>query len=117
MKVPARRRDRRITFLERVTTQDEAYGTTIEGVWEDVATVWAEVQDILPSRGETLAQGVNITRRPCRIRILYRDDITSDMRIEYGARNLRIVSQPAEIGRREGLVIMAEELSTEGQEP
>lgn len=113
----AGKRDRRITILQKVEgTADSELGTpTI--VYLPFATVWAEVQDVLPSRGENIAEGINIARRPCRIRMLYMPGISSEMRVEYGDRTLRMITEPAEMGRREGLEFMAEELSSEGQEP
>lgn len=110
-------RNTRIEFQRREVTQDPVYGTTVEGEWTTVARAWAQVQDVLPSRAENLADGVSIGRRPARIRLLYRRDITSDMRIKIGDRRLRIIAGPAEIGRHQGIEIMAEQLSTEGQEP
>ena len=108
--------DRRITIQQRTVTEDPVYGTPVE-TWGDLATVWANVQDVLPSRSETIAEGLSVARRPCRIRIRYRSDVTSDMRVKYGSRMLRIITMPAEIGRRDGLEFMAEELTTGGQEP
>lgn len=108
--------DRRITIERRTSVQDPVYGTGTL-TWETLATVWAQVRDILPSRAEEVADNVSMSRRPARIRIRYRDDITSDMRIDYGGRKLRIVSGPAELGRREGIEMIAEELSTEGDAP
>lgn len=116
MKMPAARRDRRITFTKTARTQDE-YGGWTEGDFEPFATVWAEVQDILPSRAESVADNLSMARRPSRIRTLYRADLTSDMQVEYAGRTLRIISGPAELGRREGLEFVAEELSTEGDQP
>lgn len=110
--------DRRITLLQSVETQEQVRGT-YEANWTPLATVWAEVQDMLPSRGERLADGVNVAARPCRVRIRYRADIASDMRltVEGRAGQYRIITQPAELGRRDGLEFMAEQLTTEGQEP
>ena len=109
--------DRRIVFERRVVSgQDPDYGTNIVA-WVEHAKVWAQVRDVLPSRSESLDDNVSIRRRPARIRIRYRDDITSEMRIRLGDRYLSIVAGPAEIGRREGIELMAEELSTQGQEP
>lgn len=112
----AGKRDKRITILRAAAVQDPDYGTqTIE--WVPYAQTWADVQDMLPSRAERVADGISLARRPCRIRMLYRDDITSDMRVEIGTRTLQIVAGPAELGRREGIEIVAEELSTMGQQP
>lgn len=116
MRLSAGDLDRRIKIQSRSVTQDPVYGTSVE-TWADFATVWANVQDMLPSRGEKIAEGVAVARRPCRIRIRYRSDVTSDMRIKIGERVLRIVTMPAELGRREGLEFIAEELTTGGQEP
>lgn len=121
------RRNREVVIQQRETTQDPTYGTTIEGDWTDVATVWANVRDMLPSRGEQLADGVNISRRPARIRMLFRDGLSSSMRLvivgrapDEPDRIMRVLAGPAEIevsGFRREIEWMAEELSSEGQEP
>lgn len=94
---------------------------TVSPQWVAVTTVWAQVQDVLPSRGESQADGVRLSQRPARVRIRWRADLA---RIETGAmrivqtdrenRMLKIVAGPAEIGRREALEFMAEEFSTSG---
>lgn len=112
MMLTAGRLDRRITFQARGAATDARLGTRKAGGWGDHVTVWAEVQDVLPSRAERLDESINIARRPARIRIRYRRDITSDMRIVYGERILQIVAGPVEIGRRDGLELMAEEFSS-----
>lgn len=108
--------DRRITFEERQTTQDATYGTQTV-TWGDVVTVWAQVQDFLPSRAEGVESNISMARRPCRVRIRWRDDLTSDMRIDFNGRKLRIIAGPSELGRRDGLEFVAEELTTEGTAP
>ena len=48
----------------------------------------------------------------------YRSDITSDMRLVHlsrGNRLMKIISPPVELGRRQGLELMAADYSTEGQ--
>jgi len=107
--------NRRITLQSRITAQDDGGRPSV--AWADVVTVSAEVQDMLPSRGERIAEGLNVANRPCRIRIRYREGVSPDMRVLYRGRTLRIVSMPAELGHREGLEFMAEELTVEGQEP
>lgn len=106
--------DRIITFEARTVTQDPAYGTSVV-TWQPVASVPAQMQDYL--RAESVDDGISMARRPCRIRIRWRGDITSDMRIDYDGRKMRIVSGPIELGRREGLQMVAEEISTEGDAP
>jgi len=108
--------DRRITFEARSTVQDGTYGNATL-TWLPHVTVWAQVQDVLPSRGEAVEDGVSMTRRPCRVRTRYRADINGTMRIDFGGRKLRIISGPVELGRQVGLEFMAEELTTEGDAP
>lgn len=82
--------------------------------WAEVATVWAEVQDVLPSKSERLTEGMTMAARPARITMDWRDDITSDLRIVFGARVMQITAGPATIGLRSGIELMAQEYSTAG---
>jgi len=82
--------------------------------WTPFDMVWAEVIDMLPSRGERLSEGMTMAARPVRIRIRYREDVTSDMRVIYGDRVMQITAGPAEIGRREESELIAEDYSTAG---
>jgi head-tail adaptor len=107
--------DREITFVRAIPSSD--FGSAGSETMEAVATVRANIEDVLPSRAERMLDVVNIASRPARIRLRYRDDITADMRIIYGARMMQIVSGPAEIGRREGLELMAQDYSTQGNAP
>ncbi|MBT2242682.1 head-tail adaptor protein [Sphingobium sp. BHU LFT2] len=84
------------------------------GNWALFAEVWANVQDMLPSRGEKLAEGINVAARPSRIRIRFRDDVTPSMRFVMGSRIMQIVSGPAELGFRDGLEFMVEEYRPAG---
>lgn len=84
------------------------------GTWEKVTEVWANVQDMLPSRGERLADGINVATRPARIRMRFRDDITPNMRFVLGTRVMQIVAGPAEIGHRYRMEFMVEDYSTAG---
>ncbi|KTF70699.1 phage head closure protein [Sphingomonas sp. HT-1] len=89
------------------------------GTWELVKEVWAEVQDVLPSRGERLAEGINVAARPARVRIRYRDDVRSDMRLVLlrkgvPERIMQIVSGPATLGNRDGLELMVEDYRPAG---
>jgi len=81
---------------------------------------------MLPSRGERLAEGLNIATRPARVRIWHRTDVTSAMRIVRGAvvdgddvdystaRIMQIITPPADIDGDRGLEFMVEEYSTAG---
>lgn len=130
MKPSASVRDTLITFVKREQMVNDDDGTR-SYAWTTHAQEWAEVQDVLPSRGERIADGISISRRPARIRTLYRDDIDSTMRIALGVpvlatlgtvlpadvELLEIVAGPAELGRRDGLEMMAERQSTQGNAP
>jgi len=101
--------------IERPQADDSFDGAGSSG-WTLVAEVAAEVQDMLPSRGERLADGLNIATRPARVRIRWRDDVTAAMRFVMGTRVMQIVGGPAELGRREALEFMVETYSTAGGE-
>lgn len=104
----------RIRFEQPDDVINPEYGGTVQK-WIPVVTVWAEVQDVLPSRAVSVQQGVEIAVRPARIRIRWRPGLESAMRMvvlgQY-PRTMQIVAGPAELGRRQGLEFMAEEFST-----
>lgn len=79
---------------------DESFDGAGSGSWALVAEVWAGVVDILPSRGESLAEGINMNRQPARVRIRARADVTTAMRIVHGDRIMQIVAGPAELTGR-----------------
>lgn len=114
--------DRRVRIERPVP--DESLEGAGSGSWTPVATVWASVQDVLPSRGEHLAEGINVATRPARVRMRFRSDVTAAMRlvmlrIQGGAwvptgRVMQIVAGPAEIGWKDGVEFMVEEFSSPG---
>ena len=106
--------DRQVTILAGTTSPDPVYGTPVK-TWAPLATVSAQVQDVLPSRGDRLSEEMVITRRPARVRMRWREDVSQANRVEIDGVQMRIVAGPAMLGRREGLEIMVEELSTEGE--
>jgi head-tail adaptor len=93
---------------------DAAFDGAGSGGWELVDEVWAGVVDMLPSRGEKLAEGINVATRPARVRMRIRDDITSNMRFVMGDRIMQIIAGPAIIRQRSGVEFMVEEYSTAG---
>jgi head-tail adaptor len=101
----------------RIRIERPVADTTLEGAgsgtWEPVAEVWASVQDALPSRGERLAEGINVAARPARVRMRFRTDVTAAMRFVMGARVMQIAG-PAEIGWKDGLEFMVEDYSSAG---
>lgn len=104
--------DRRIRIERPIAA--EGFDGAGSGEWEEVITVWANVQDALPSRGERLAEGINVASRPARVRIRYREGITSAMRFVMDGRIMEIVSGPAELGRREALEFMVVDYTPAG---
>ena len=126
---------RRIVTSDRLRTlirferqvRPSGIGKAGQEKWERVAQVRAEVFDSLPSRStEKLEDGMMMAARQSRITIRWRPDITSDLRIVIGAldqpdsppptgrRIMRIVGGPAELGRHDGLELMAQDTSTTG---
>lgn len=103
---------------ERITIElpiaDDSLTGAGAGSWEEFDTVWAEVKDVLPSRGEKLAGGINLAARPARVRIRFREDVTPAMRFVLGTRIMQIIGGPAEIGRRDELEFMVEDYSSAG---
>lgn len=85
-----------------------------QGSWVEVAQVWAEVQDKLPSKAEELSGGINVSKRPARVRMRYRTDVTPDMRFVLGDRIMQIVAGPAELGNRQAIEFMAEDYRSAG---
>jgi head-tail adaptor len=99
--------------VERAVADNDFDGAG-SGEWSLFCEVYAEIQDMLPSRGERIADGVNIASRPARVRTRFRTDITAAMRFVDGDRVMQIISGPAEIGRREALEFMVEDYKPAG---
>lgn len=112
MMITAGELDRRLR-IERPVPDTSLDGAG-SGSWALVGEIWAGVKDMLPSRGERLAEGINIATRPARVRMRWRNDITPDMRFVMGNRVMQIIAGPAEIGWRDGLEFMVEDYSTAG---
>lgn len=114
--------DRRVTVEYPVTTQDATYGTELITWSPLVATgsppvavpLWAQWQDVLPSRSESVTQGLAVARNQSRVRMRYRSDFTSAMRITRYDTGIvyQIVGGPATIGRNEWSEFMVERYSS-----
>lgn len=106
--------DRRIS-IEAPSVIDGEYGPT-PGPWVAFASrIAAQVQDTLPSKSESVQQGLRIAVQPARVRIRYLTGINSAMRVTvHGAtdRVCDITAGPAEIGRREWLEFTITEFSS-----
>lgn len=115
MRPAVQRRTDLVVLQRRTRTQEEVFGTTVSDGWADAMTVFGEVKDILAGQTERYGDTIDIARRPCRITMLFREDITGDMRVIARGRAMEIVRGPAEIGRREGLELICEDYSTQGE--
>ncbi len=96
--------DRRVEVLVREELRDPLSGEPRE-VWARLAEVWAEV---LPGPGsERYGDQQRVATNATRFRIRYRDDVTPLNRLRYRGREYDIHGVQ-EIGRREGLEVLAE---------
>lgn len=117
MKYPSSVRDTLVIIKQRVAVQDPTFGS-YSYTWSDLATEWAMVEQLGVSRGEYVSDNVQQAVRKFRIGMPYRDDVTSAMRIVLpDGSPLKITSPPKVEGRREGLTIMCEDHTTQGEEP
>jgi len=102
----AYRKDEQVTIERRTSARDPDYGTEIPGAvgWEIVAArVWANVQDQLPSRGESTANGMVTAVTRTRLRIGVDDRITTAMRVTLhgkGDQVMQIIAGPALLDNR-----------------
>lgn len=120
------RYNRQVSF-EVPTTVTGEFGPA-PGPWEPLVALpgsppvaqkfWAEVQDALPSRSEAVRQGLAQARNQVRLRMRWRGDITSAMRVTvHGDSDVvyQIVGGPAEIGgRKVALEMVLERYSSTG---
>lgn len=115
--MPAGKLSRLVRVEKRVDTIDPEYGTTTTA-WAAVSPMSrANVQDVLPSKGESIANGIDVSRRPARVRMRWRTDIDATMRIIFLDRDNRIMeilTEPAEMGNREAIEFMVAEYSVRG---
>ncbi len=109
--------NRRISIEFPVYETEAPYGPRLVR-WEPLTTCAAEVQDVMPSRSESVRQGLAQARNQTRIRIRWRGDIDSTMRIVlHGDTDTvyQIVGGPSEVGGRKTMLEMVlERYSTSG---
>ena len=108
--------DRRIRIETKTVTRDETTGTPVD-TWATYATLWANVQEVLPSKGESASNDIRIAERPARVRTRYVSGITAEMRVVYldrANRAMKILTPPVELGRKIGLEFMVADFSTSG---
>lgn len=123
MTTTAGKLDRYILIEKKSVSQDATYGTEIvtwvplAGTVQNPEYFRAEVMDALPSRAENVLLNLPLARNQTRIRIRYRDDIDSSMRVTVKGDSTDIVMQiiggPAAIeGRKEFLELVCERISS-----
>ena len=107
--------DTRVRVERKSISQDPTYGTDVV-TWIPLATVWAEVMDVLPSRqqAEQTRQQLQVATQRSRIRMRYRTDVDSTMRCIIGGLMHHIVSGPAEVGGRHQLIEIVVERYSSG---
>lgn len=110
--------NRRVTVEFPVYETEAGFGPRLVR-WDPLCDPFmAEVQDVMPSRSEAVRQGLAQARNQTRIRIRWRGDIDSTMRIVLHGdtdKVLQIVGGPAEIGgRKVALEMVCELYSTTG---
>lgn len=96
-----------------VIGQDVDYGTDVLG-WALVGVVWCNVQDELPSRSEAVKNGLAVTQQRTRVRMRYRQDLDSSMRLTIGGVIHEIVGGPAVLGDKDGIELFCSRYSTHG---
>ena len=102
--------DTRARIERKNVTQDATYGTEVV-TWTSVAEVWCSIKDALPANAETIEHGMALAKHSATIRMRYRSDIDTTMRIVVERDTpvtYQIVAGPKELGRRDGIEIMVE---------
>lgn len=104
--------DRFVRVENKVVTQDATYGTDIV-TWTLFAEMWAEIQDALPSRAESVLQGLTVAKNQSRIRMRWLDGVDSAMRIVDvdSGKVYQIIGGPAAIGRQAFMEMQCERVS------
>lgn len=105
--------DKRCLIERRGTGQDPIYGTPVNE-WEPVTLAWCNLQDELPSRSESIKKGLNLAANRTRLRMRYRADLDSSMRVTLyrpTAQIYQIIGGPAELGAKDGIELLLERYS------
>jgi len=104
-------KNEKVTIERRIVGSDPDYGTETEG-WEVAADhIWANAQDMLPSRGESTTSGLPTSVTRTRLRININHKITPAMRVTLhskGDRLMQIVAGPALLDDRRHMEFMLE---------
>lgn len=105
--------NKRCRIEQKTTTTDDDYGTEVI-TWALLAVCWCESQDVLPSRSESVKNGLAVAANQTRIRLRYRTDIDSSMRLNIDGTTYQIIAGPAELGKHQYIELMVEKYSSNG---
>lgn len=108
--------DVQVTIERPVSTPDPAFGSPVVTWTALFVRQWAKIQDVLPSRSEFVTQGLTVARNQSRLRMRYREDIDSSMRVTVHRDSdviYQIVGGPAQMGgRKERIEMVLERYSS-----
>jgi head-tail adaptor len=101
--------DRYVRIEQKSVVKDPDYGSE-EITWVTYKNAWASILDITTKMQESTNSDLRQLKQPTRVQMRYDATIDVTMRLVVvdTGRILNIVSQPAEIGRREAIEFMAE---------
>lgn len=105
--------DRQVIVEQRSVSRDPTFNSEVIA-WSALATVWAQVVESAtpPSANPGQAEALAAYQRPMKIRIRWRADVDTTLRLNYGGRLLQI-NGTAELGRRQWLELACQEWSHE----
>lgn len=104
----------RCRIEQKSSVPDPDYGTEVI-TWTLLAVVWCSIQDELPSKSEAVKQGLVTASSRARVRMRYRTDIDSSMRlvIHRPAETVyQIIGGPAILGNKDGIELFVEKYSS-----
>ena len=103
--------NKRCRIEQKQVVLDPVYGTQTNA-WSLLAVVWCQLQDVLPSRSESVKNGMQVAANQTRFRCRWRNDLDSSMRIVADEVTYSIIGGPSELGKREFLELMLERYSS-----
>ncbi|NHZ83771.1 hypothetical protein F2P44_31560 [Massilia sp. CCM 8695] len=94
----------KVTIERRAAGRHPEYNTPLDSWVVVESRIWANVQDILPSRAESTNDGLRLALQRSRLRIRNNSAITAEMRVTLhsrGDRLMQIIAGPALLDDRE----------------
>lgn len=105
--------DRQVIVEQRSVARDSAFNSEVV-TWSTLATLWAQIVESStpPASNPGQADALAAYQRPMKIRIRWRADVDTTLRLNYGGRLLQITGT-AELGRRQWLELACQEWAHE----